>query len=106
MKKSLSISVLIFLLALALSGCGSTDLPEALAGSWTCEPLASDGKTATEFYAMDINTDGSFSLYDTVGNPAFRERWSWKKAAETAKARALCAFPAAVMILIRRCVGT
>ena len=61
MKKSLSISVLIFLLALALSGCGSTDLPEALAGSWTCEPLASDGKTATEFYAMDINTDGSFS---------------------------------------------
>ena len=79
MKKSLSISVLIFLLALALSGCGSTDLPEALTGSWTCEPLASDGKTATEFYAMDINTDGSFSLYDTVGNPGISGKMELEK---------------------------
>lgn len=79
MKKSLSISVLIFLLALALTGCGSTDLPEALAGSWTCEPLASDGKTATEFYAMDINTDGSFSLYDTVGNPGISGKMELEK---------------------------
>ena len=47
MKKILSICVLVFLLALALSGCGSTDLPEALIDSWTCEPLASDGKTVT-----------------------------------------------------------
>lgn len=77
MKKSLSISVLIFLLALALM---RVRFDRACRRLWQAvgpgEPLASDGKTATEFYAMDINTDGSFSLYDTVGNPAFRERWS------------------------------
>ena len=45
-------------------------VPSEFAGSWICEPLASDGETDTSFYAMDIAEDGVFSMYDfAAGNP-------------------------------------
>ena len=43
---------------------------EGLTGNWSCEDLASDGKTDTGFYAMYIKRNGYFSLYDQeAGNP-------------------------------------
>ena len=45
-------------------------IPEGFIGSWTCEDLASDGKTDTSFYAMYIKRVGYFSIYDqAAGNP-------------------------------------
>jgi len=45
-------------------------IPEGFTGSWTCENLASDGKTDTSFYAMNIKKVGYFSIYDqAAGNP-------------------------------------
>lgn len=47
-----------------------TVVPEGFIGSWTCEDLASDGKTDTSFYAMYIKKNGYFSIYDqAAGNP-------------------------------------
>lgn len=69
MRKKLIFLCIIISLMLLVCGCGSVDLPEGLIGEWNCEDVASDGETATDFYAMYINEDGSFSLYDTVGNP-------------------------------------
>lgn len=59
-------------LALGLGGCTSEKydvVPEALTGIWSCKEEASDGETYTGFYALYINDDGTFSLYDTCGNP-------------------------------------
>ena len=45
-------------------------VPAELAGAWECEDLASDGKTDTSFYTLEITEDGYFTLYDfAAGNP-------------------------------------
>ena len=51
------------------SGCGGLKVPERLIGQWECADLASDGYTDTSFYALTIEEDGTFSLYDETGNP-------------------------------------
>ncbi len=51
------------------SGCGGSKVPERLIGQWECADLASDGYTDTSFYALTIEKDGTFSLYDETGNP-------------------------------------
>lgn len=57
-------------LAAAFTGCGSPKVPERLIGQWECADLASDGYTDTSFYALTIEKDGTFSLYDAgAGNP-------------------------------------
>ena len=56
-------------LLLSLCGCSKDIVPAGLVGNWTCKEMASDGTTPTGFYAMYVNSDGTFSLYDTCGNP-------------------------------------
>ena len=56
-------------LLLALCGCSKDVVPAGLTGNWTCKEMASDGTTYTGFYALYINDDGTFSLYDSAGNP-------------------------------------
>ncbi|MCR5035404.1 MAG: hypothetical protein K6B42_08325 [Clostridia bacterium] len=51
-------------LCIAFTGCGGSDVPERLVGEWDCAPLASDQMTDTGFYALTIEEDGTFSLYD------------------------------------------
>lgn len=82
MRKKLIVLCVIMLFAFTVWGCSSAKLPEGLLGDWTCEDLASDGKTATDFYAMYINEDGSFSLYDTVGNPGIAGKMKLEEAQE------------------------
>ena len=77
-KKLIALCVIMSLVVIAW-GCSSAKLPDGLIGEWTCEELASDGETATDFYAMYINEDGSFSLYDTVGNPGIAGKMTLKK---------------------------
>ena len=56
---------------IAFTGCGGSKVPERLVGQWDCAPLASDEMTDTSFYALTIESDGTFSLYDkAAGNPA------------------------------------
>lgn len=56
---------------IAFTGCGGSKVPERLVGEWDCAELASDGYTDTSFYALTIEKDGTFSLYDkAAGNPA------------------------------------
>lgn len=60
----------VIVITLGLSGCSSNQVvPKGLIGVWNCQETASDGETPTGFYALYINDDGSFSLYDTCGNP-------------------------------------
>ena len=55
---------------IAFAGCGGPKVPERLVGQWNCAPLASDEMTDTSFYALTIESDGTFSLYDqAAGNP-------------------------------------
>lgn len=55
---------------IAFTGCGGPKVPERLIGEWDCAPLASDQMTDTSFYALTIQEDGTFSLYDkAAGNP-------------------------------------
>ena len=55
---------------IAFTGCGGSKVPERLVGQWDCAPLASDEMTDTSFYALTIESDGTFSLYDQAsGNP-------------------------------------
>ena len=55
---------------IAFTGCGGPKVPERLVGQWECAPLASDEMTDTSFYALTIESDGTFSLYDEgAGNP-------------------------------------
>ena len=51
-------------MAAAFAGCGGAKVPERLIGHWQCADLASDGYTDTSFYALTIEKDGTFSLYD------------------------------------------
>lgn len=58
------------IMLVAFTGCGGSKVPERLVGEWQCADLASDGYTDTSFYALTIETDGTFSLYDiAAGNP-------------------------------------
>ena len=77
-KKLIALCVIMSFVVIAW-GCSSAKLPDELIGEWTCEEFASDGETATDFYAMYINEDGSFSLYDTVGNPGIAGRMTLEK---------------------------
>ena len=59
-----------------LAGCGDVEpdfdtskVPEELVGQWQCSEYASDGKTSTGVYALYVEKDGTFSLYDNSGNP-------------------------------------
>ncbi len=68
--------MVLFTAACGMSGEGSADasfesgVPDGFAGEWECEDLASDGETDTSFYAMWIEEDGGFSMYDAAaGNP-------------------------------------
>jgi len=57
-------------MAAVFAGCGGAKVPERLIGQWNCDKLASDGYTDTSFYALTIEKDGTFSLYDqAAGNP-------------------------------------
>lgn len=57
-------------IAALCTGCGGAKVPERLIGQWECADLASDGYTDTSFYALTIEKDGTFSLYDqAAGNP-------------------------------------
>ncbi len=69
-------AVICALLMILLSGCAgktpdfdTSQVPPELVGQWQCDEYASDNETATGFYAMYVEQDGQFSLYDTVGNP-------------------------------------
>ncbi len=65
-------TLLVHVLLVVVCGCGSfhAGVPDAFVGQWTCEELASDGKTDTGFYELYIEEDGFFSLYDAAaGNP-------------------------------------
>jgi hypothetical protein len=55
-------------LLIVFAGCGEK-VPERLVGQWDCAQYASDETTETGFYALRIESDGTFSLYDKVGNP-------------------------------------
>ena len=55
-------------LLITVTGCGEK-VPERLIGQWDCAEYASDETTETGFYALTIQKDGTFSLYDKVGNP-------------------------------------
>ena len=58
------------IMLVAFTGCGGSKVPERLVGEWQCADLASDGYTDTSFYALTIEKDGTFSLYDVAaGNP-------------------------------------
>lgn len=69
----ISIFTALFLVVMiSLSGCGSfsAGVPKSFVGYWTCEDTASDGKTDTSYYVMEIENNGSFSIYDVeAGNP-------------------------------------
>lgn len=61
-------AVLLMMSIVIMTGCGSA--PEALEGSWSCDETASDGETYTGFYALEVQKNGSFSMYDReAGNP-------------------------------------
>ena len=60
--------VTVMTMLIAFTGCGEK-VPERLVGQWDCAEYASDETTETGFYALTIEKDGTFSLYDTVGNP-------------------------------------
>lgn len=66
MKK---IKALFFLLLYIIAGCALQSVPSIVIGDWNCQPYASDHYTDTSFYALHIEKDGTFSLYDKVGNP-------------------------------------
>ena len=71
--KRVFVTVLAITMAIAVAavftGCG-TKVPERLVGHWKCEAMASDQVTDTSFYALTIEKDGTFSLYDfAAGNP-------------------------------------
>ena len=72
-RTSLIISIAAILMVLLLiTACGSfqAGVPDRFVGEWQCEDLASDGETDTSFYAMTIEEDGAFSMYDfAAGNP-------------------------------------
>ena len=73
MKKALVTAIALtasIIMLVALTGCGGSKVPERLVGQWECADLASDGYTDTSFYALTIEKDGTFSLYDeAAGNP-------------------------------------
>lgn len=55
-------------------------VPEEIVGEYNCEVKASDGETDTGFYALRIEKDGEFSLYDTTGNPGIAGKFGvWQK---------------------------
>lgn len=87
MRKRISILAAVALMILALlacAGCGSGgDLPAQMVGEWSCHETASDGETDTGFYAMYIQEDGTFSLYDTVGNPGIAGKMTLQDGDET-----------------------
>lgn len=58
-------------LTVLLVACGkSATVPKALIGNWKCAETASDGETYTGFYALEVQQNGEFSLYDQeAGNP-------------------------------------
>ena len=68
--KLFCIALAVFGLLIA-SGCGQTyNAPAAIVGQWDCRAFASDETTDTSFYALRVDADGSFSLYDqAAGNP-------------------------------------
>ncbi|MDO4870343.1 MAG: hypothetical protein Q4A65_08690 [Bacillota bacterium] len=63
--------LLTFTGSLILTGCGeSYNAPAGIIGQWDCRDYASNEETETGFYALTVEEDGSFSLYDQVaGNP-------------------------------------
>ena len=72
--KRILITIMVLVLVAAtitvFAGCGGAKVPERLVGHWKCDDLASDGYTDTSFYALTIEKDGTFSLYDyAAGNP-------------------------------------
>ena len=72
--KKLLVTMLALTMAIAVvtafAGCGGSKVPERLIGHWKCAEMASDGITDTSFYALTIEKDGTFSLYDyAAGNP-------------------------------------
>lgn len=80
----LTLCLAVLLLTAGLTGCVGKSLPEGLTGEWTCEKFASDGTTATDFYALYIEKNGKFSLYDTVGNPGISGKMTLKSTEEDA----------------------
>ena len=68
-KSCIACFAIAVLMLLGLCGCSEKVVPEGLVGNWNCREMASDCTTTTGFYALYINDDGSFSLYDTCGNP-------------------------------------
>jgi len=75
MKRKILI-LIVALLILSVTGCKENagdphapGVPLSIVGDWDCRETASDGETATGFYALQIGEKGDFSLYDTVGNP-------------------------------------
>ncbi len=80
----LTLCLTVLLLAAGLFGCAGASLPEGLIGEWACGELASDGTTATDFYALYIEKNGKFSLYDTVGNPGIAGKMTRKSSEDDA----------------------
>ncbi len=80
MLKNIKITGILFILLglLAFAGCGdSYNAPAAIIGEWTCHETATDQTTDTSFYALSVQEDGTFSLYDQAsGNPGIAGKMS------------------------------
>ena len=72
-KKSAKIICILLVISgiFLVTGCGQTyNAPAAIVGQWNCHDRASDETTDTSFYALTVDEDGTFSLYDqAAGNP-------------------------------------
>lgn len=69
LPSAVAVAAVIIIVIMGLAGCSDKIVPSGLVGIWSCGEMASDGTTPTGFYAMYVNSDGTFSLYDTCGNP-------------------------------------
>ena len=64
-----AIAAIILILIFTLTACGSA-VPERLVGEWKCDPTSSGNPVDTSFYALRIEDNGEFSIYDfEAGNP-------------------------------------
>ena len=68
-KRVLLITTLVIVAIMAFTACGSA-VPDRLVGDWNCDDTPSGNNMYVGFYAMTIESNGNFSIYDAeAGNP-------------------------------------
>ena len=68
--KKTAFTAIILVLIFTITGCGSA-VPDRLVGDWQCDPTSTGNPVDTSFYALHIESDGTFSIFDKEsGNPA------------------------------------